>query len=456
MNGDGINRASSRPGGVSELLSRIEETAIILEELAREGSPLANPDGYEFAGRLSRAGEEVSAKGGSLPMAMVELVRDRVALDVYSSLSGALRFHLFDTLFSRYSRSIEEAHLRLISKPMQDDDDGYYRRENEKIISFCMRSMKGRSTDLFLRRYEEMHRDPRIVLAYHELDAMYLELRNTFRHQLNSFGAFHEGFSSLLGMLCAAGGGPDSSLPGAWRDAFIEASDLMRDAENVLTSMDIAFMHLAPVDGWSELERRLGGIDGLRRKLESDLEMLMSYARSDVASIADLAVYVNMIRARARGVRPVVEGMPLLWVPKPFRVDLFRSVNEVVLNAIRSADLEKEDRSVRIAGKRSGSLLRISVSDNGPGIAKILRSPDPVGRGGLARVLRTSERHGWRFSVRPRAGGGTEAEISIDTKGWPGMQAGVVGARTTLVEYGGILSGGAAAMAGLASPAFFL
>jgi len=452
---DVINGVSSVPEGISELLSRIEETTVSLGEIAGEGSPLADPDAYELAGRLGRAGDGVSAGGGSLPMEIVALVRDQAAFNVYSSLSGAFRHHLFDTLFSRYSRAIEEAHLRLISKSMQDDDDGYYTRENEKITSFCLRSTTNRSTDLFLRRYEEMHRDPRIALAYHELDAMYRELRSSFRHQLDGFEAFHHGFSSLMGMLLAASGGEGEALPGAWRDAFLESADLMRDAENVLTSMDISFAYLAPADGWSELERKRGGIDGVRRKLESDLEVLMSYSRSDVASIADLAVYVNMIRARARGVHPSVGALPPVWVPEALRVDIFRSLNEVVLNAIKFASLDKENRSMTMEGEERGSILRIGVSDDGPGIPKAHLSPDPTGKGGLSRVMRTAKRHGWGFSIRPRTGGGTEAEIRIDMKGWPGMQAGTLGARTTLVECGAVL-GGAAAMAGLVMPATLL
>jgi hypothetical protein len=175
--------------------------------------------------------------------------------------------------------------------------------------------------------------------------------------------------------------------------------------------------------------------------MEVTTEVLASYGISHLHSAIILAVNINNVRADARNT--ILDGgsMPDLEIPFYLRVDLFRAVNELILNALRYSDLGKSDRRVEVSADLVDSFLKIKVRDNGPGMQGIAAKMAPDEGGGLARVSRIVGRRGWRFSVKSRAGEGTTAKILIDTGNWKSQPASATGSKHTIPpenDFGGI------------------
>lgn len=126
-------------------------------------------------------------------------------------------------------------------------------------------------------------------------------------------------------------------------------------------------------------------------------------------------------------VRRVSEGVPVAWCgAPPARVDLARGAFErVVANLVNNAQQHGRGARVRV---ECGAGLALHVLDDGPGIPEAER--DKVfrpfyrldasrtratgGSGlGLAIVHQLCHAHGWRVSLAPAEGGGTDASVAL-------------------------------------------
>lgn len=129
---------------------------------------------------------------------------------------------------------------------------------------------------------------------------------------------------------------------------------------------------------------------------------------STVASIFHIVYMLNKTDALNKGISLKVHG-DQVEISRAIRCDLFRAVNELVVNAIKYADLEKEDRSVSLKSIPSKTRLEITVEDNGVGMkdteAALVKGrrlhPDlAYGDGtGLYNVSRLAEANLWEFDV---------------------------------------------------------
>lgn len=411
-------------GTDSKLFSKIERTMNNLQSLSSAGSPIADRRGHELFSDLTSAAVDAVLKEVSIPAAMSPILMSKGALEAYFSLSSALQTYLFDYLFSRYAHAIDQAREAL--KLPMGGSGGYGDFKN--AVDYCLarmgdKSMSDKSLNDFLDRVKMMQEDPGFLRAYLKLADMRSELDMNFRGAFERFAAFQKDFSDFVMSIYGSDGIEDEGVRAMWRYAFSEVDDLLRDADNVLTSIDVTFALFARYES--------------REKFEIATEVLKAYGISSVYSAIDLAVKLNNVRADARNTRLLFESLPDLDIPSYLRVDLFRVVNELILNAFRYSDLSKSRRTVKVSADLVDGLLKIKVKDNGPGLSNIAGRMAPTERGGLARVDRIVKRRGWRFSMKSRAGKGTTAKVLIGTESWKSLPASATGSKHTVPPPGG-------------------
>lgn len=127
---------------------------------------------------------------------------------------------------------------------------------------------------------------------------------------------------------------------------------------------------------------------------------------------------------RCRIEEDVEAGLPEVLAD---RAQLIQLLDNLLSNAIRYG-CEAEACAVRVAAERDGGLIRISVSDNGPGIPRehlrrvterfyrvdAARSRESGGTGlGLAIVKHVVERHRGTLDIRSTLGEGTEVMVRL-------------------------------------------
>ena len=149
-------------------------------------------------------------------------------------------------------------------------------------------------------------------------------------------------------------------------------------------------------------------------------------------------------------------------VPEDIRNDLFRALNLLVVNAIRTSNLslnlekedgdEKEDRFVEVSCKEKGpddapsSAIEIIVEDNGNGIGNL----GALGKdynSWLSRLRRIAARRGWAFQFHTTKGEGAKAFLRIEIEEEGGDTSTTGGQRSTLqgmgpstaTAYGGVI-----------------
>jgi two-component sensor histidine kinase len=397
-----------------DLFPKIERTMENLQALSRMGSPIEDRRGHDLFTSLTSAAVDAVLKEISIPAAMSPILMSKGALEAYFSLSSTLQYYLFDYLFSRYSHAIEDARLTLTTPMGKSEGYGDYAR----AVEYCLATHGGEPMGDFLKKIEKMREDPGFLRAYLKLIELRSELRDHFRGALDMFGAFQRDFSDFVRSIYEVETRENAEIRGMWQYAFSEVDDLLRDADNVLTSLDVTFALLARYEA--------------RDKMEVATDVLRSFGISHVPSDIYLAVNINNVRADARNTEIDADSSTDIEVPSYLRVDLFRAVNELLLNSIRNSDLGKSDRTVTVSAKLVDSLLKIKVKDNGPGVKNITGKIAQAEKGGLARVNRIARRRDWRFSMKAREGTGTVAQLSIDTERWASQPPSATGGRHTI------------------------
>jgi two-component sensor histidine kinase len=415
-----LNELIAGSGGTgSDLFPKIERTMNHLQELTRIGSPIEDRRGHDLFTSLTSAAVDAVLKEISIPVAMSPILMGKGAVEAYFSLSSALQGYLFDYLFSRYSQVVEDAGMAL-ELPMSESE-GY--GDFKSAVDYCLATGAGKSMDGFLDRINKMQKDPGFLRAYLKLAELRGEIDVNFRGALERFWLFQRDFSDFMETIYKNDDRRNANTLGMWRYAFSEVDDLLRDADNVLTSLDVTFALLARYE--------------YREKMEIATDVLKSFGISHVHSAITLAVNINNVRADARNTKVEGGSRADLEIPSFLRVDLFRVVNELILNAFRYSDLEKSDRKVDVTADLHDGLLKIKVYDNGPGVENISGKIAETEKGGLARINRIAKRRGWRFSMESRIGERTRAKILIDTGRWASQPASTTGGKHTIPPPGG-------------------
>lgn len=420
-----LNALISGSGGTdSKLFPMVERTMDNLRELSRLGSPIENRRGHELFSSLTSAAVEAVLQEVSIPSAMLPILMSDGAIEAYFSMSSALQSYLFDYLFLSYAHVVEEARRKLAISPNGENlyDDII------DAITYCRATGSYKPSDNFDKRVQRAQKDPGFVKAWLKLAELRTELGVNYRKALERFWSFQGDFSEFLETIYETYGGGNADMLGMWRYAFSEVEDLLRDADDVLTSLDVTFALLARYSH--------------RWDLENATEVLASYGISHVHSAIILAVNINNVRANARNTIITGGSMPDLEIPFYLRVDFFRSVNKLILNALSNSDLRRSDRRVHITAETDGGFLKIKVFDNGPGVKDISSKIAETEKGGLARINRIAKRRGWSFSVKNRLLRGFKATLLIDTRKWADQPASTTGGKNTVQppdSFGGIV-----------------
>ena len=406
--------AGSRGPG-SPLFSKIQKTMVNLEWLSRAGSPMEDRRGYELWGELASIATDAVLKKMSVAGAMSPVLMSRSALEAYFSLAGALERCLFDDLLASYSRSIETARFELgTDMPMTE-------KVRQRVLSYCITTYMDMPSELFQAQFSDRLKDPAFVYAHDVIERAKKDLDKIFRAGLSRFEAFQADFADFIDMLYEADEGASAESHEMWRYAFSEVGDLVRDAHNVLTSLDVTLYRL-------ERYRT-------RAPLGEALELLTNFDASHVHSIIDLAMGVLNARATARNTAIHYELTPGIEVPSYLKVDLFRAVFEPMLNAVSQSDLSASDRKLTVKAYMRVNLLQVKIKDSNTGLAGLGTLVMADERGGLARMTRIARRRGWRISAKSRKGEGAAITLSIDTKGWSSELPSATGTRPTLTGY---------------------
>lgn len=261
----------------------------------------------------------------------------------------------------------------------------------------------------------------------------------TFRHLISKFTNFFivlptelieiysfMGWASQFNELCAkfidhvkkvlsAEKVVDEKLKEKWLMAIDDAASLFHDVNNILFSIAnrLDCSRYVPLEKW-----RVGkGI---------------SHTSSVIAFIRML----NTVRLGAKGVLFNNHFMPDVFIPEAMQCDFLRVMNEIILNAIRFADLqntrrfwemaiddERDVRFIDVAGTMKGQALEIIVSDNGLGMADVeaaiqARISDKGRKGGLAIARDVCRKNKWGMDIHSEKGVGTQVTLQIDTSRW--------------------------------------
>jgi len=136
-----------------------------------------------------------------------------------------------------------------------------------------------------------------------------------------------------------------------------------------------------------------------------------------------------VVKIKMSVVRIGAENIDRVSIPARYRRALFRSLFELVRNAEKYRDRDKDvSHTIDLLASLRDGTLRFTVEDNGVGIGDIAKAlmegvrerPDLAeGSGiGLAGIVRMAEENGWRFSLESELGVGTKGTLEVDTSGW--------------------------------------
>jgi len=403
---------SGKEGARSPLFARIRQTMIDLEWLSRAGAPMENRRGHELWNDLATVAMDAVLKEVSVPRAMSPVLMRRSALEAYFSIAGALEACFYDNLFTSYRRWIEKARFELGRQRDIVDD------VQNRVLKYCGNVYKDEPPRRFSELLSFHLEDAAFVYAHDSIAESRDYLNEQFREGLQRFGAFQAGFSDLIDMIYDGKPNAGAGDREMWRYAFGQVDDLVRDADNVLTSIDLTLHRLERYRVRAELEEALG--------------ILVNFETSHVDSIIDMAMNVLNARATARNTSISYELTPGIEVPSYLKADLFRAVFEPMLNAVTRSDLSASERNVNVRAYMKDKLLQVRIGDSNIGLAGIGALIRRNGEGGLARMESIARRRGWRYSMRSRMGEGAQVTISIDTKDWSSQPPSATGARPTL------------------------
>lgn len=149
----------------------------------------------------------------------------------------------------------------------------------------------------------------------------------------------------------------------------------------IRTFMASAKIYLQRGDG-KQVTRNLDLIDGLAERMAKITNHLKTFARKgepgrpepvQVARAIEGALFLTESQIKAERVRLTTTVEPNLLV-SGYAVQLEQVLVNLIRNALDAA-AEAKQPAIEIAARASGDLVRISVADNGPGIA-----PDLIGR----------------------------------------------------------------------------
>ncbi len=375
----------------------IQRVMIDLERFSAEGSVMEDEGAHGLWTMLKSELERALGSKASLPRAIFPLLTSEVARSAFQSLSKSLKGHLFDFLVSAYPSYVDGPLSWLRIRPLEEMNElSEIKRYISEIASYEERfEMKLLDNP-----------DPGFELAKMTVGLIQNGLRGNFRQLLDDFCNFQLQLSNLLTVLDGAESRGEGAAMRSWRTLFSENEDLFRDADNLLTSLDVTFGYLSVYHD--------------REALGEMLEALRTYGFLQVSSIVGIVLAVNAVRAGARNTRLEFDPIPGIEVPEGMRTDLFRAVNELVLNAVVNSNLHAEGRRVHVGGRLSDEELLLEISDNGPGIEGRSGIVREDGVGGIGRVARIAGRHGWRFSLGSGAEGGTKASLAMDIDEWGG------------------------------------
>ena len=164
-------------------------------------------------------------------------------------------------------------------------------------------------------------------------------------------------------------------------------------------------------------------IEEMDRLIGHALNLARGIDREAAAEIDLLALLTNLSAGTPKSavrVGATPQNCRLLAPPSALR----RVIGNLLDNALRYAG----DQAIELVGEQSGKLVRIGVLDRGPGIppeqmvavfqpfhrVETSRSPATGGAGlGLAIVRQLADTHGWQVELKPRAGGGLEAWLTL-------------------------------------------
>lgn len=194
-----------------------------------------------------------------------------------------------------------------------------------------------------------------------------------------------------------------------WYD---DKNSFMHDVTNILTALSGTITYGISCEDDDELHEIIQELNALNP--------------STIISLAMMVRTLNRTKAIQSGVRIDVNSdndSEAVSVGKMSQMDLFRVLNEIVLNARKYSDPNKRDRWVNIKSGVSGANVNISVRDNGLGIPSIPRAMErgvrfyrsaEEGEGlGLSGVCDIVEANEWELSARSTLGVGSEFILSL-------------------------------------------
>ena len=240
-------------------------------------------------------------------------------------------------------------------------------------------------------------------------------LDSTFRLRTMLAALEHVTLSRLFDLIDSRVETLDEATLREWRVLMRDIRHLCHDLSNTVGMMDINLNFV--IDAGSD------------RKWIDEIvnSSLVSLDISTLDKIADMAVNMGNRRGRRADMNFDVNrdtlGLKGIRVPAPQRVPIFRALTELLCNAFKYGDPEKELLVINYTGRVSEGQAFITVQDNGVGIkdvAAVMKEgarerPDLAeGTGtGLASISALAEKHGWRFIIESEHRVGTKAQLII-------------------------------------------
>lgn len=342
---------------------------------------------------------------------------DRIGVDLY----GAARILLDDaSAIEGFAARFEKA-LSL----SRDGDDERLAELSELIFGDKLLSHMGNLSDAFEdyffgpfnERLRAHARSARIAYEHdrtEDADKAVKELSGTFSEIKGAFDGLSKVFITLKSKKLAL----KKILN---EESAIEVLDRHRPFMRQFASVGHDYTNFL-----MEMEEYLSRLVGDNNKI-SDLAHLEDLCEK--WSCETVSQLLGLVRLKRKAVSVSAEGMDSVPIPERMRRLLFRMVFELVRNADKYADKEKEEQIVDASASLNGSILEFVVEDNGVGIddvEKVMRGererPDLAkGDGiGLPGIVRLSEKNDLIFKLESEKGVGTRASLKVDMSGWTG------------------------------------
>ncbi len=194
-------------------------------------------------------------------------------------------------------------------------------------------------------------------------------------------------------------------------------ASLSHDLKSPLTAMRV---RAEMVEEGEDRDRLIASIDEMRDMVEATLSFARGMAESEPSGPVDVAVFLEELRTdmAADFALDAESGLRMRIRPRAMR----RALRNVIENALRYGG------SAGVTAKRAGDLIRITVSDHGPGIPEMefekvfepfyrlekSRSRETGGSGlGLSIARTIVQAHGGAITLENREGGGLAVRIDL-------------------------------------------